>query len=100
VIPEAILDKAPSAELKDDQVDQDALPPYPVLDAILHHYVEMDDSRDAIVAMGFPAAIVDRVIRLTDSAEYKRRQGPLGVRITTKAFGRDRRMPVTNGFGG
>jgi len=100
VIPQAILDKAPSAELRPNQVDQDSLPPYPVLDAILTHYVEKDDSGDDIVAMGFPAAIVDRVIRLTDTAEYKRRQGPLGVKITAKAFGRDRRMPVTNGFGG
>ncbi|HET6351133.1 MAG TPA: NAD+ synthase [Coriobacteriia bacterium] len=100
VIPEAILTKAPSAELRPDQVDQDSLPPYPVLDAILTHYVEKDDSRDAIVAMGFPAAIVDKVLRLTDIAEYKRRQGPLGVKITAKAFGRDRRMPVTNLYRG
>jgi NAD+ synthase (glutamine-hydrolysing) len=100
VIPQAILDKAPSAELRHDQTDQDSLPPYPVLDAILTHYVEKDDSGDDIVAMGFPAEVVDRVIRLTDTAEYKRRQGPLGVKITAKAFGRDRRMPVTNGFGG
>ncbi len=100
VIPEAILDKAPSAELRPDQTDQDSLPPYSVLDAILVHYVEKDDSRDDVVKMGFPAAIVDRVVGMTDRAEYKRRQGPLGVKITTKAFGRDRRMPVTNGFGG
>jgi NAD+ synthase (glutamine-hydrolysing) len=100
VIPQAIIDKAPSAELRPDQVDQDSLPPYPVLDAILKHYVEKDDSRDAIIAMGFPAHIVDRVVRLTDLSEYKRRQGPLGVKITPKAFGKDRRMPVTNGFRG
>lgn len=100
VIPTAVIEKAPSAELRPDQFDQDSLPPYPVLDAILTHYVEKDDSRDAIVRMGFPKAIVDRVIRLTDTAEYKRRQGPLGVKITSKAFGRDRRMPVTNRFGG
>ncbi len=79
---------------------QDSLPPYPVLDAILTHYVEKDDSRDAIVKMGFPAEIVNRVIRLTDIAEYKRRQGPMGVKITPKAFGKDRRMPVTNRYGG
>jgi NAD+ synthase (glutamine-hydrolysing) len=100
VIPQAIIDKAPSAELRPDQVDQDSLPPYPVLDAILTHYVEKDDSREAIVNMGFPAHIVDRVIRLTDIAEYKRRQGPIGVKLTTKAFGKDRRMPITNRFGG
>jgi len=100
VIPQAIIDKAPSAELRPDQRDQDSLPPYPVLDAILTHYVEKDDSRDAIVKMGFPETIVDRVIRLTDIAEYKRRQGPLGVKITPKAFGKDRRMPVTNRYRG
>ena len=100
VIPVAIIDKAPSAELRPDQLDQDSLPPYPVLDAILTHYVENDDGRDAIVAMGFPAEIVDRVVRLTDTAEYKRRQGPVGVKITPKAFGKDRRMPITNGYRG
>ncbi|NTU72353.1 MAG: NAD+ synthase [Coriobacteriia bacterium] len=100
LIPAAIIDKAPSAELRPDQKDADSLPPYPVLDAILTHYVEKDDSRDSIVAMGFPAEMVDRVISLTDTAEYKRRQGPLGVKITPKAFGKDRRMPVTNRFGG
>jgi len=100
VIPVAIIDKAPSAELRPDQTDQDSLPPYPVLDAILTHYVERDDCRDDIVAMGFPPDLVDRVIRLTDIAEYKRRQGPMGVKITPKAFGKDRRMPVTNRYGG
>jgi len=100
VIPAAIIDKAPSAELRPDQRDQDSLPPYPVLDAILSHYVEKDDSRDDIVKMGFPGHIVDRVMHLTDTAEYKRRQGALGVKITPKAFGKDRRMPVTNRYGG
>lgn len=100
VIPQSIIDKAPSAELRPDQRDSDSLPPYPVLDAILGHYVEKDDCRDDIVKMGFPADIVDRVIGLTEAAEYKRRQGPMGVRITPKAFGKDRRMPVTNRFGG
>ena len=100
VIPAEIIDKAPSAELRPDQLDADSLPPYPVLDAILGHYVEKDDSRDDIVKMGFPAEIVDRVIRLTEKAEYKRRQGPMGVKITPKAFGKDRRMPVTNSYGG
>ena len=76
------------------------MPPYPVLDAILTHYVEKDGSRDDIVAMGFPGELVDRVIRLTDIAEYKRRQGPMGVKITPKAFGKDRRMPVTNRYRG
>ena len=100
VIPQDTLDKAPSAELRPDQTDQDSLPPYDVLDGVLAAYVERDASRADIVAAGFDPAVVDRVIRLTDTAEYKRRQGPLGVKITSKAFGRDRRMPVTNGFGG
>jgi NAD+ synthase (glutamine-hydrolysing) len=100
VITKAIMNKAPSAELREGQVDQDSLPPYPVLDAILKHYVENDDSRDKIVTMGFPGPIVDRVIRMTDMAEYKRRQGPIGVKITPKSFGKDRRMPITNRFGG
>jgi len=100
VIPQAIIDKAPSAELRPDQRDADSLPPYPVLDAVLRHYVEKDDSRDDIVKMGFPAELVDRIIRMTDAAEYKRRQGPMGVKITPKAFGKDRRMPVTNRYKG
>jgi NAD+ synthase (glutamine-hydrolysing) len=100
VIPEAIINKAPSAELRPDQRDSDSLPPYDVLDAVLTHYVEKDDSRDAIIAQGFDSATVDRVLRLTDIAEYKRRQGPVGVKISPKAFGKDRRMPITNRFGG
>jgi len=100
VIPRSTIDKAPSAELRPGQCDTDSLPPYPVLDAILLHYVENDECRDAIVKMGFPAEIVDRVIHLTETAEYKRRQGPMGVKITHKAFGKDRRMPVTNRYGG
>jgi len=98
VIPQAIIDKAPSAELRADQLDQDSLPPYDQLDAILSAYVEHDQSRDAIVATGFDAGTVDRVIGLTDRAEYKRRQGPLGVKLTAKAFGKDRRLPITNGY--
>ena len=98
VIPQAIIDKAPSAELRADQLDQDSLPPYDQLDAILSAYVEYDQSRDAIVATGFDAGTVDHVIGLTDRAEYKRRQGPLGVKLTAKAFGKDRRLPITNGY--
>lgn len=100
VIPQQIIDKAPSAELRPDQVDQDTLPPYDVLDAVLERYVERDESRDRIVAAGFDAQVVDRVLHMTDGAEYKRRQGPLGVKITPKAFGKDRRMPVTNRYRG
>ncbi len=98
VIPEATLLKAPSAELRPDQIDQDTLPPYDELDAILERYVEADESRGEIVAAGFDAQLVERVVRMTDAAEYKRRQGALGTKITPKAFGRDRRMPVTNRY--
>jgi len=100
VVPETILTKAPSAELRPGQVDQDSLPPYEVLDAILERYVEGDKSRDEIVGEGFESETVDRVLRMTDVAEYKRRQGPLGVKTTPKAFGKDRRMPVTNRYRG
>lgn len=100
VIPEDILTKAPSAELRAGQVDQDSLPPYEMLDAILQRYVEEDESVEEIVAAGFDEATVARVARLVDAAEYKRRQGPLGIKITPKAFGKDRRMPVTNRYRG
>ena len=100
VIPAATLEKAPSAELRPDQTDQDSLPPYDVLDSILAAYVEQDRSREEIVEAGFDAALVKRVIRMVDAAEYKRRQGPLGIKITMKAFGRDRRMPITNRYRG
>jgi len=100
VIPAASIDKAPSAELSPGQRDVDSLPDYHVLDPVLKAYVEDDMSRDAIVAMGFDAAVVDRVCRMVDAAEYKRRQGPLGIKITEKAFGKDRRMPVTNRYRG
>ena len=100
VIPVSSIDKAPSAELRPDQRDVDSLPSYDVLDPILKAYVEDDLSRDAIVSMGFDAAVVDRVCRMVDAAEYKRRQGPLGIKITEKAFGKDRRMPVTNRYRG
>ncbi len=99
-IPETIVTRAPSAELRPDQTDQDSLPPYDVLDAILEGYVELDLGRDQLVARGLPEADVDRVVRLVDLAEYKRRQNPPGIKITTKAFGRDRRVPITNRFRG
>ena len=99
-IPEATISKPPSAELKPGQTDQDSLPPYDVLDAILAEYVERDRSQSAIAAAGFDPAIVERVARMVDGAEYKRRQGPLGIRVTPKAFGKDRRMPVTNRYRG
>lgn len=100
VIPVATIEKPPSAELRPDQTDQDSLPPYDVLDAILVGYVEQDLSAREIIASGEDAKTVRRVIRLVDAAEYKRRQGPIGIKITPKAFGKDRRMPITNRFGG
>ena len=100
VIPRSSIEKPPSAELRDEQRDEDSLPPYDVLDAILLGYVEEDRSRGELIEAGFDAAVVDRVMRMTDAAEYKRRQGPLGVKITAKSFGKDRRMPVTNRFSG
>jgi NAD+ synthase (glutamine-hydrolysing) len=95
-IPESTIDRPPSAELRADQKDEDSLPPYALLDPIIERYVERDWSAEHIVADGFPAAVVARAIRLIDSNEYKRRQGPPGIKITPKAFGRDRRLPITN----
>jgi NAD+ synthase (glutamine-hydrolysing) len=99
-IPRSIIDRPPSAELRPDQRDEDSLPPYPVLDRILAGYVEQDLGREDLVAQGLPDEEVARVIRLVDLAEYKRRQAPPGIKITTRAFGRDRRMPITNRYGG
>jgi NAD+ synthase (glutamine-hydrolysing) len=100
LIPEAVLEKPPSAELRPDQRDDQSLPPYEILDPILERYVEDDASVASIIADGFDEAIVRRVALLVDRAEYKRRQSPLGPRITDKAFGRDRRVPITNRFSG
>jgi len=97
-IPERVITKPPSAELKADQTDQDSLPPYPVLDAILHGLVEKDLSAVEVVEQGYDPEIVRKVSNLLDIAEYKRRQAPPGVKITSKAFGRDRRYPITNAF--
>jgi NAD+ synthase (glutamine-hydrolysing) len=98
IIPQRIIDRAPTAELKEDQTDQDTLPSYPLLDAILERYIEQDQSPEEIIAAGFAEAIVLQIIRMVDRNEYKRRQAPIGVRITQRAFGRDRRYPVTSGF--
>ncbi|HEU4370072.1 MAG TPA: NAD+ synthase [Methylomirabilota bacterium] len=98
VIPESVFERAPSAELRPDQTDQDTLPPYPVLDAILQLYVEEDRGVSDIVARGYPEDTVRRVVRMVDSNEYKRRQGPIGVKITPRAFGRDWRLPIVNRF--
>jgi NAD+ synthase (glutamine-hydrolysing) len=94
VIPAAIIDKPPSAELRPDQLDTDSLPPYDVLDGILQAYVEDDRSIDEIVAAGYDEATVRRVVRMVDRNEYKRRQAPPGIKITPRAFGRDRRLPI------
>jgi NAD+ synthase len=98
VIPEAIFTKAPTAELKSDQTDQDSLPPYDQLDDILECLIERDLAIEDIVARGHRAETVIRVWRMLDTAEYKRRQAPPGVKITSRAFGRDRRYPITNRF--
>jgi NAD+ synthase (glutamine-hydrolysing) len=98
VIPESTINKPPSAELRPDQLDSDSLPPYAELDPILERYVEGDRGADAIVAEGFDAATVYRVISLVDRSEHKRRQGAPGPKITTKAFGKDRRLPMTNAY--
>ena len=100
LVPRSVLERAPSAELRADQRDEDSLPPYELLDRVLEGYVERDLSREELVAEGLPADAVDEIIRLVDLAEYKRRQAPPGIRITSKAFGRDRRLPITNRFGG
>ena len=99
VIPQRVIDRPPSAELAPDQVDQDSLTPYDILDAILHAYVEQDKSVSDLVAMGFEEEVVRKVIRLVDLNEYKRRQAAVGPRITARNFGKDRRYPITSGFG-
>ena len=98
VIPESVITKAPTAELKPNQKDQDTLPPYDMLDQILKEYVEEDKGYDEIIRMGFNKDIVTKVLNMVDKSEYKRRQSPPGIKITPKAFGRDRRMPITNKY--
>ncbi|MFZ3072316.1 MAG: NAD+ synthase [Thermodesulfobacteriota bacterium] len=98
VIPERVITKAPTAELKANQTDQDTLPPYGALDEILKAYVEDDKSLDDIISMGFKKTLVRRVIDMVDKSEYKRRQAPPGVKITPRALGKDRRMPITNKY--
>jgi NAD+ synthase (glutamine-hydrolysing) len=98
VIPLAIIDKEPSAELRPDQLDSDSLPPYFILDAILRMYIEEDMTSSQIIASGEDEALVRRIAGMVDRNEYKRRQAAPGVRISRKAFGRDRRLPITNWF--
>jgi NAD+ synthase (glutamine-hydrolysing) len=96
LVPQSTIDRAPSAELREDQLDEDSLPPYPELDRVLEAYVEDDRSLDELSADGFDPDVVARAVALIDRAEYKRRQAPPGVRLRPKAFGRDRRTPITN----
>lgn len=98
VIPQSTIDRAPSAELRLDQKDEDSLPPYSILDPIIHLYVEEDAAPSEIIERGFPEEMVRKAVALIDRNEYKRRQAPPGVKITPKAFGKDRRLPITNGF--
>jgi NAD+ synthase (glutamine-hydrolysing) len=98
VIPPEVLTKPPSAELRPDQRDDQSLPPYDVLDPVLLAYVEDDLTASELVDAGFDEALVQQIVRLVDLAEYKRRQTPPGVRVSPKAFGRDRRMPITNRY--
>jgi NAD+ synthase (glutamine-hydrolysing) len=98
IIPQSVIDKPPSAELRPDQLDEDSLPPYEVLDAILKAYVEDDLAFDEIVSLGFGPEIVKHTITLVDRNEYKRRQAAPGIKITSRNFGRDRRMPIANKF--
>ena len=97
-IPPNSIDKPPSAELRPGQVDSDSLPDYAVLDAILEGYISGNQGAAELVAAGFGQALVERVLRMTDAAEYKRRQFPPGTKISLRAFGRDRRLPITNGW--
>jgi len=100
LIPMSIIERAPSAELRADQRDEDSLPPYDKLDAVLEAYVELDRSREELAADGFDDDVVERALALIDRAEYKRRQAPPGVKLRPKAFGRDRRVPITNRWRG
>ena len=100
MIPKRILDRPPTAELRLDQKDEDSLPPYPVLDPILKAYVEEDRSVEEMVGMGFDRKTVLRVVGLVDRSEYKRRQAPVGIKITHRGLGKDRRMPITNKYRG
>ena len=100
IMPERIITKPPSAELRPDQKDEDSLPPYPVLDAILMELIENESPIATIVEKGFDSDTVLRIWRMLDRAEYKRRQAPPGVKVTARSFGRDRRYPLTNAFQG
>jgi NAD+ synthase (glutamine-hydrolysing) len=99
VIPQQVIDRPPSAELRENQTDQDSLPPYEVLDAILGRFIDGEQSQAEIVAAGFDGATVRRIAQLVLRSEYKRRQAAPGPKISKRAFGRDRRYPITSGWG-
>jgi NAD+ synthase (glutamine-hydrolysing) len=98
VIPQRVIDKPPSAELCENQLDTDSLPPYEILDPIIEAYVEEDRSPEEIEDQGFDRSVVRRVVEMIDDAEYKRRQAPPGIRISRRAFGKDRRLPITSRY--
>jgi NAD+ synthase (glutamine-hydrolysing) len=100
LIPASVIERAPSAELRADQKDEDSLPPYAQLDQVLEAYVELDSSREELTTDGFDPEVVERAVEMIDKAEYKRRQAPPGVKLRPKAFGRDRRVPITNRWRG
>src|SRR5207248_1767886 len=100
LIPQTIIDRAPSAELRDNQLDQDSLPPYPQLDKVLEQYVEHDRTLEELADDGFDQEIAERAVAMSDRAEYKQRQAPPGMKLRPKAFGRDRRTPITNRWRG
>jgi NAD+ synthase (glutamine-hydrolysing) len=100
LIPQSIIERAPSAELRDNQLDEDSLPPYPQLDQVLEQYVEHDRTLEELSSDGFDREVVERAVSMIDRAEYKRRQAPPGVKLRPKAFGRDRRTPITNKWRG
>ncbi len=97
-IPQRVIDRPPSAELREDQCDEDSLPPYDILDPILERYIELDQSPEEIISAGFDKNTVHKIVMLVDHNEYKRRQAAPGVRISQRAFGRDRRYPITSGY--
>ena len=98
VVPQGVIDRPPSAELRENQKDQDSLPPYDVLDAILYRHVDQEQSRGEIVAAGFDPATVDKVLRLVRISEWKRHQAAPGPKVSRRAFGRERRYPISNGY--
>ena len=100
LLPATVIDKPPSAELRPEQKDTDSLPPYDLLDSVLTAYVEEDKNIEQIIATGKDEEVVRQIARLVDTSEYKRRQAPPGIKITPRAFGRDRRLPITNRFKG